>query len=159
MLYRVDAVFQGDLHSLRALNMSRHLETELMRAVAGGFHELRRHSQDAGLADLLRVKHAAGDHQLYDVRLFLRDDVDIIRRLFRSRRLVSKRPCHMPAVHRNRHIRREDTRTEQFAGIDLVSHICIKIRNPANRADGGDAAQKLSFRVSRDKLSADAPCE
>ena len=84
MLDRVDAVLKRDFHTLGALDMRRDLEAELMSAVAGGSDKLGRHPEHAGLADLLGVKNSACDHQLDDVRLFLRDNVDIVSGFLRS---------------------------------------------------------------------------
>ena len=155
----IHAVFQRHTHALGAFDVRGDLHAKRVRLIAGRLHQRGLHPQHARLADDLGVEHAAGDHELDEVRLLRRDPLHISRGLLRRLCFVGKGAGHVPARHGDRHIGRHHARAEDLSLRGQVADDRVEVRHAADRADGRHAAEKLRLRVALAQLHADAARE
>ena len=153
----VNAVFKRDAHALGALDVGGDHKPALVRLVASCLDIFGRHFQHARLALDFCVQHAAGYHELDQIRLIFCDLRDEISRLFRALGDISERASHVPVRDGDRHISREYSRTDRLPGVYIVADARIGIFNAADRSDGCNAAVELHLRRaaadSREEMS------
>ena len=158
VLNGVHPVFQGNLYPLGAFGMGGHLQAPAVGLVTGSFYIFRRHLQNAGLAFYLGVQHAAGDHQLDDVRQVFGNQLHTGPGLGGAFGRVSQGTGHVPPGHRDRHVGGEDAGAVQQAGGDLIPHGGVHILHAAHGAQGGHAAHQLGEGVGGAELFHNMAC-
>ena len=108
MLDRINASPERLHDAFRALHMRRDGISQPVRFLTGRAYDRRIHFQYARLAFLFRVHDTARDHQLDEIRLSIRDLIDILHRLFRGRDRVRERSRNMSARYRDPCVGGED---------------------------------------------------
>ena len=153
MLDGVDAVFKRNAHALGTLDMGGDYKSALVRLVASRLDILGGHLQHAGLALDLCIKHAAGYHELYQIRLILGNLRDEVSRLLCALGDIGKRTRHVSVRDGDSHVSREYSRTDGFSGVYIIADARIGVFNSADGSDGCNAAVELHLsRAAADSL-------
>ena len=111
-----------------------------MRFFTDCLSHLRRHLQLARNALFLGIHHAARDHQLDDIDLFLLGFCHMCDCFLDTARRNRDRACHVSARHRDSLIRRKDSRSGLLSCLDLIAQLRVKRSDSSDRPDRGHAA-------------------
>ena len=145
----VDAVLESDTDAFRALDVGGDHHAVLVGFVAGRLDDLRRHLQDAGLADDFRVHDTAGDHQFDEVGLRLHDLPNMLSCHLRGLRFRGKDTGKVAVRDGDAGVRDKEPRADDLALIDLLFHDAVDVRNAADRPQCGDTAEQFLLDVGR----------